>query len=202
MPAPPSAFPSHDPYAALRISNYRDYLGGSFMALLGRQAVTAVAMWQVYEWTHSATALGLVGLVNVLPLLALSLPAGAIADHHDRRRLIGLGTAVTSALNVALGALAFWHAAVPELAPLQWANAALRNLALLFEHHAAPDALRFDQPALPLVYILLLAHASARILIWPARSSITPLLVPTSALSNAITWNTSAFEIATVAGPA
>jgi MFS family permease len=41
-----------------------------------------------------------------------------------------------------------------------------------------------------------------RILIWPARSSITPLLVPTSALGNAITWNTSTFEITTVAGPA
>jgi MFS family permease len=62
--------------------------------------------------------------------------------------------------------------------------------------------LRFDQPALPLVFLLLLAHACARILIWPARSSITPMLVPTSALSNAITWNTSTFEIATVAGPA
>src|SRR5688500_13007515 len=130
MSATPDAPGSHDPYAALRIRNYREYLAGSFCALLGRQAVTAVAMWQVYEWTHSSTALGLVGLVNVLPLLALSLPAGAIADHHDRRRLIGLGTAVTAGVNVALGALAFWHAAVPALAPLQWANAALRNLAL------------------------------------------------------------------------
>jgi MFS family permease len=52
------------------------------------------------------------------------------------------------------------------------------------------------------VYLLLLGHACARILIWPARSSITPLLVPNAALSNAITWNTSTFEIATVAGPA
>src|SRR5687768_1431190 len=202
MSEPSTASPSHDPYAALRIGNYRDYLAGSFMALIGRQAVTAVAMWQVYEWTHSSTALGMVGLVNVLPLLALSLPAGAIADHHDRRRLIGLGTAVTAGVNVALGALAFWHAAVPELALLRWANAALRSVALLFEQHAGSDALRFEQPALPLVYLLILAHASARILIWPARSSITPLLVPSSSLSNAITWNTSAFEIATVAGPA
>ncbi|MGH7945053.1 MAG: MFS transporter [Opitutaceae bacterium] len=202
MSAPSSASTPHDPYAALRIANYRDYLSGSFFALLGRQAVTAVAMWQVYEWTHSSTALGLVGLVNVLPLLALSLPAGAIADHHDRRRLIGLGTAVTSGVNIALGALAMWHTAVPALAPLSWANAGLRKIALVFEQHAGSDVLRFDQPALPLVYVLLLAHACARILIWPARSSITPLLVPNHALSNAITWNTSAFEIATVAGPA
>lgn len=193
---------THDPYAALRIPNYRQYLWGSFLALIGRQAVTAVAIWQVYQWTHSSTALGLVGLVNVLPLLALSLPAGAIADRHDRRRLIATGTAVMGLVNVALAALSFWHGAIPHLAPLDWTNELLHRLALVFERHADPASLRFDQPALPLVYALLCAHASARILIWPARSSITPLLVPTASLSNAITWSTSTFEIATMAGPA
>lgn len=202
MSAPSHAPNPHDPYEALRIPNYRGYLAGSFFALLGRQAVITVASWQVYQWTHSSTALGLVGLVNVLPLLALSLPAGAIADHHDRRRLIGTGTAVIAVVNVALAVLAFQSGAVPDLAPLRWANAALRETALLFEHHAGAEPVRFDEPALPLVYLLLLAHASVRILIWPARSSITPLLVPNAALSNAITWNTSTFEIATVAGPA
>ena len=198
----PAASPPHDPYAALKVANFRDYLAGSFCALIGRQAVTAVAIWQVYQWTHSSTALGLVGFVNVVPLLALSLPAGAIADHRDRRRLIALGTGVIAGVNFALAALAFGHRGIPDLAPLRWANGLLREVALVFERHGETAALRFDEPALPLVYLLLLAHASVRILIWPARSSITPLLVPASALSNAITWNTSAFEIATVTGPA
>jgi MFS family permease len=202
MPDPIAAPTTHDPYAALKIPNYRDYLAGSFFALIGRQAVTAVAIWQVYQWTHSSTALGLVGFVNVVPLLLLSLPAGAIADHRDRRRLIGLGTGVIAGVNVSLAALAYWHRAVPDLATLRWANSLLQQIAFLFEQHAMPGALRFDEPALPLVFLLLLAHACARILIWPARSSITPLLVPTTALSNAITWNTSTFEVATVAGPA
>ncbi|MBI5691704.1 MAG: MFS transporter [Verrucomicrobia bacterium] len=193
---------AHDPYAALRVPHYRNYLLGSAFALLGRQAVTAAAIWQVYEWTHSSTALGLVGLINVLPLLALSLPAGAIADRHDRRRLIALGTAFIGLVNIGLAALAFWASAIPNLGPLQAANELLRAIALLFEHAADPQSLRFHEPALPLVYLLLLVQASVRILIWPARSSITPLLVPTSALGNAITWNTSTFEITTVAGPA
>jgi len=202
MSASSSAPPSHDPYAALKVPQYRGYLVGSFFALLGRQAVTAGAIWQVYQWTRSSTALGLVGLVNVLPLLALSLPAGAIADRHDRRRLIALGTAVIAFVNAGLAALAFWPGAVPELAPLRWANHLLHRTALVFEQHGGAESLRFDEPALPLIFLLLLAHACARILIWPARSSITPLLVPNAALANAITWNTSTFEIATVAGPA
>jgi MFS family permease len=202
MSAAPEPLPSHDPYGALRIPQYRGYLCGSSFALVGRQAVVAAAIWQVYEWTHSATALGLVGLVNVLPLLALSLPAGAIADRHDRRRLIALGTASLAAVNVALAALAFWSRSVPDLAPLHWANDVLRSVALIFEQTADPNSLRFTEPALPVVFLLLLASACIRILIWPARASITPLLVPSSALSNAITWNTSSFELATVAGPA
>jgi MFS family permease len=52
------------------------------------------------------------------------------------------------------------------------------------------------------MFLLLLAVAIVRILTWPARSSIIPLLLPNSALPNAITWNSSAFEIATVTGPA
>jgi len=202
MPASLPAPTSHDPYSALRVPQYRGYLIGSSLALLGRQAVVAAAVWQVYEWTRSSTALGLVGLVNVLPLLALSLPAGAIADRHDRRRLIALGTASLVIADVALAALALWSALVPDLELLRWSNAVLRDLAVFFEREAGSGEIRFDQPALPLVFLLLLGHACARILIWPARSSITPLLVPTSALPNAITWNTSSFEIATVAGPA
>lgn len=52
------------------------------------------------------------------------------------------------------------------------------------------------------MFLLVLASAVVRILTWPARSSIVPQLLPTAALTNAITWNSSAFEIATVAGPA
>ena len=202
MPVKPAETPLHDPYAALRVPNFRNYLTGSFFALIGRQAVLAVATWQVYEWTHSATALGLVGLVNVLPLLALSLPAGAIADQHDRRRLIGFGTLAMAVTNLALAGLAFGYRAVPDLAVLRWANDGLQRVAAIFEHHAGVESMRFDQPALPLVFGLILIHACARILIWPARASITPLLLPAPALSNGITWNTSAFEIATVTGPA
>ena len=91
---------------------------------------------------------------------------------------------------------------MPDLATLRWANDLLRATALLFERSGDAATLRFEEPALPVVFLLLLALACARILIWPARASITPLLVPPTAMSNAITWNTSAFEIATVAGPA
>lgn len=197
----PDLLPAHDPYAALRVRPFRDYLSGSFLALIGRQAVITVALWQVYEWTHSLAAVGFVAATNVIPLLVLSLPAGALTDRHDRKRLIALGTGALAVLNLGLAALVFWQEAIPNLAVLRGSNALLRSLALVFERQVDASALHFDRPALPILFLLLLAHACARILMWPARSSIAPLLVPPAILGNAITWSTSAFEIATVSGP-
>lgn len=198
----PMSANTHDPYAALRVATYRDYMTGSFLSSIGRQAVSVAVTWEIYQWTKSATALGLVGLINVIPLLVLSLPAGSIADRYDRRRIITWGAGLGAGLSVALAALSYFHAAVPDLAALRWANDWIRELALVFERHTDPGTLNFDQPALPLMFLLLLVIAVVRILTWPARSSIIPLLLPATALPNAITWNSSAFEIATVAGPA
>ncbi len=197
-----SALPDHDPYAALRVPNYRAYLLGSFLANLGRQGVTVAASWEIYQWTHSATALGLVGLVNVIPLLALSLPAGALADRVDRRRIIGWGQWAVAGISGALALLSVGHDRIPAWAPLRAGNALVASIAGFFERHAEPGSLRFDEPALPLMFALLFVMACVRILSWPARASIIPRLLPRAALGNAITWNASAFEIATVAGPA
>lgn len=192
----------HDPYAALSHLTYRRYLAGSFLALFGRQMSGVAVTWEVYQWTHSATALGLVGFINVLPVLALSLPAGVLADHKDRRGIIAVTTGLIAVLTVLLALVSWRHAAIPDLAPLHQVNALLRRIALVFERHVDPASLDFTQPALPLVYLLLFSMAVLRILGWPARTAIIPLLLPVQALSNAITWNSSASEIATMAGPA
>ena len=46
------------------------------------------------ERTHSAYALGFVGLIALMPLLALALPAGHIVDTHDRRRILIMSLAI------------------------------------------------------------------------------------------------------------
>ncbi|MBC7369912.1 MAG: MFS transporter, partial [Undibacterium sp.] len=117
-------------------------------------------------------------------------------------RIIALGSAASALLCAALALVSLFHARVPDLAPLRWANAGLRAIAVHFERHADPALLRFDEPALPLIFFLLFAIATVRILIWPARSSLPPLLLPAAMLSNAVTWGASTFEIATMVGPA
>lgn len=193
---------ARDPYSALRHAGYRRYLAGNFLANAGRQAVSIAATWQIYQWTNSATALGLVGLVNVVPLLLFVLPAGALADRVDRATIIQRCMGAAAVLSLLLALVSHYDHAIPALPALDAANHALRSLALVFERHVDPATLRFDNPALPLVYLLLFLHAVVRVIGAPARGSIVPLLVPTASLGNAVTWSSSTFELSTVVGPA
>ena len=64
--------------------------------------------WQMYDLTGSAWDLGLVGLLQFLPALALVLVAGDVVDRHHRARIVALCLA-TQALVALLLALAPWH---------------------------------------------------------------------------------------------
>jgi MFS family permease len=110
-PATPAA---HDPYAVLRNRDVVLYLIGRLVASLGQQMLTVAVGWELYERTHSALALGLVGLTQMLPMVLFTLPAGHVADNHDRKRIIVLTNFVIACASLgltlisALGANVFW----------------------------------------------------------------------------------------------
>jgi len=96
MPSPPTPEPLNDasvpaatdPYAALRWANYRRYISGWCFSATGLHMMNAAVHWELYARTNSPLALGMVGLVQALPVILLALPAGHIADTHDRRRML------------------------------------------------------------------------------------------------------------------
>ncbi len=61
--------------------------------------------FQLYERTHSPLAIGLTGLAEVVPVLLLALPAGAVADHFRRRNVAVVAHAVLAMCAVALALL-------------------------------------------------------------------------------------------------
>jgi MFS family permease len=79
---------THDPYAALRLRDFRWFLAGNMLALLGLQMQTVAVSWEVYARTGSNLALAMVGLVQVLPVIGLFLPAGHFVDRFDRRKIL------------------------------------------------------------------------------------------------------------------
>jgi MFS family permease len=98
-----------DPYAALRHGPYRQFVIGRSIFMIGMHMQTAAVGWQIYERFSSKLALGYVGLVQIIPVLLLALPAGHLADHFNRKSIILAGLSVFFSCSVGLAALSFWH---------------------------------------------------------------------------------------------
>ncbi|TMK96218.1 MAG: MFS transporter, partial [Actinobacteria bacterium] len=85
------------------------------VSTMGRQITVVALPFQVYLQTRSPLAVGLIGLVEVAPLIVSTIAGGAIADRRDRRTLIlvtEFGLAATSALllvGVLLGRPPLWY---------------------------------------------------------------------------------------------
>ncbi len=89
MPTPSdSSIIRRDPYAALRYSDFRLLLIGRFITSFGTEMLSFAIAWELWLRTHSAFALGMIGLVQVVPVILLSLPAGHVADQYNRRRIV------------------------------------------------------------------------------------------------------------------
>jgi len=196
--APLPALPRRDAYAAFRSGSYRSYAISGFISMLGRQMLGVALGYEIFQRTHSATALGLVGLMGALPIIFLSIPAGIFADRFNRKAIILLAQALSILTSIGLVTLALEHVAVPPIAPLAAGVHALYTLAGWFGEKSGV----FFDPAMPLMYLLLLVNGVARAFGWSARSALFPNLVPRSALSNAVMWNSSTFELTCVLGPA
>src|SRR5262249_26569296 len=176
----------HDPYAAFRFGDFSLFTAGNLLSITGRLMLAVAVEWEVYARTHSATALGLVGLVIAVPVVTLSLPAGHLADRFSRKRII-LVTQIFSALtSIALGFVSWKHLAIPPFAPLRETNRILAAIAGIFERHH--PIFHFDDASIPLIYLLLFLGAMARTFSWAARSSFFPTLISRDAFANAVTW--------------
>src|SRR5574341_1596342 len=70
------------------------YLVSRFCAGTAMTLLRAAISWHVFALSHSAFHLGLIGLVQFIPSLLLSLVAGVVADSYDRRRVMILAQAV------------------------------------------------------------------------------------------------------------
>jgi MFS family permease len=89
---------------ALKHRNYRIFMGGQLISLIGTWMQTVAESWLVYRLTGSALLLGVAGFANRIPIFLLSPIGGAIADRYSRHRIV-IATQ-TASMGLA-GALAF-----------------------------------------------------------------------------------------------
>lgn len=79
---------------------------GQLVSGLGRQVTVVALPFELWQLTHSSLSIGLLALVQLVPILVFSLGGGAIADAVDRRRLLIATQVLLAACSVALAVLA------------------------------------------------------------------------------------------------
>ena len=161
----------HNPYAALRVRDFRYFILSRLFITIAIQIQGVVVGWQVYEITHDPLSLGLIGLAEAIPAIAVSLYAGHLADVTDRKKII-LFCVVT---------LAFCSAALLGFT--------LNMGAAIIEWGVLP------------IYSVIFISGIARGFLSPANFSFMPQLIPRELYQNAITWNSTIWEGASVGGP-
>ena len=109
----------HDPYAPFRVGAFRNYLVAALLVSVGTAGQTLAIGWEVYQRTDEPISLAFVAMVEALPLLLLTLPAGVLADRVDRRKIMVVGMAGTTVTSVLLGMLSWANA------PVGWMYATL-----------------------------------------------------------------------------
>jgi MFS family permease len=100
---------------ALKHRNYRLFISGQLVSLIGTWMQSVAQAWLVYRLTGSAVLLGAVGFAGQIPVFLLAPAGGVRADRHDRRRILLATQSASLVLAVALGVLTLsgrvevWH---------------------------------------------------------------------------------------------
>lgn len=92
---------SSHPYAPLSIKEFKYFIAGRFIFIMGLRMTGTVIGWWVYQLTNSPLALGMVGLSEVITALSLALYAGHYIDQNEKRKLL-LSTVLLYAICIAV----------------------------------------------------------------------------------------------------
>ena len=94
-------------FSALRNPNYRYFYAGQTLSLIGTWTRTAALGWVAFQFTHSAFLLGLVFMLNALPILLFATYSGSLADSIPKIRIFTVTSWFSLASSLALAVMLF-----------------------------------------------------------------------------------------------
>ena len=165
---------TNDPFAAMRISEYRNLMMGRFLFIMGLRMMGTLVGWWVYELTNEPFAIGLIGLSEVIPAVSLSLYAGHIIDISEKRKLLLRGVALYLACALLLLGLSTHYTASQ------------------ISHHWIAFS----------IYVIIFFTGIFRAFTGPSFGTMVASIVPKNILQNATTWNQGIWLSASVIGHA
>ncbi len=170
----PVAQITNDPFAAVRIPEFKNLMLGRFTFIMALRMMTTLVAWWVYELTNDPFAIGLVGLSEVIPAISTALYAGHIIDRSEKRKLL-------------LRGVFFYTCAALIL---------LFFSTSYFSHHFSNTSIVIC------IYAVIFFTGIIRSFTGPNFSAILANTVPRQYLQNATTWNQGSWLSASVTGHA
>jgi len=161
----------HNPYAAIQVRDFRFFILSRLFITVAVMIQAVVVGWQVYEITKDPLSLGMIGLTEAIPAIIVSLYAGHLADIVERKKII---TLCIFTLALCSSALLFFT---------------LNVGAFILANGVLP------------IYAVIFVSGIARGFLSPAQFSFMPQLIDRELYQNAITWNSTIWEGASVGGP-
>lgn len=162
-----------DTYASLRIPDFRYFVMNSFLITATLLIQEVVLGYELYKITRDPLSLGLVGLAEALPFIALSLFGGHLADRRDKKRILQW-----SLLVITLGSVILYAVFQPSIVGGLSQTAQLAT-----------------------IYGVLMLIGTAKGFYSPASSSLKPFLIPRELYANSATWSTSFWQTGAIVGP-
>jgi MFS family permease len=79
---------NYAPLAVLKIPEFRNFILGRFVFIMGLRMMGTLVAWWMYELTGDAFYIGLIGLAEAIPAISLALYAGYVIDKSEKRKLL------------------------------------------------------------------------------------------------------------------
>jgi len=164
----------NDPYSALRHKEFNVFLILRFAMVFAWSMQFIVIEWVVYSLTKSPISLGIIGLMEVIPAIAMALFAGHFVDQNEKKGLLLKCIFAFSVISLGLFLLT-WPPIVKDYS----------TKVILYS-----------------IYGLVFLGGIVRAFLGPTIFSLLSLIIPKQAYSNAATWSSSVLQIGSVLGPA
>ncbi len=164
----------HDPYAALRFKEFNIFLIIRFLLVFGWSMQFIIIEWEVYNITKDPLALGLIGLVEIIPAISMALFAGHIVDQKEKKKLFVYAI-------FAFLILSFLFFVVTS----KYVYSNFSSNKILYA-----------------IYFLVFIGGFIRAFFGPIIFSLVALIVPKKSYPNAASWSSSTWQLAAVIGPA
>jgi MFS family permease len=165
---------TNDPFAAVRIPEFKNLMIGRFTFIMALRMMTTVVGWWIYELTNDPFAIGLIGLSEVIPAISMALYAGHVIDMSEKRKMLLRGV---------------------------FGYSCAAGILLLFSTSIIHNHFNKQHIAIG-IYAVIFCTGIIRSFTGPVFSAMLATIVPRQFLQNATTWSQGSWLSASVTGHA